>query len=60
MQVVVKFRKVVELHPHRTRLFVNQATDVVFKQTLLQFLYPPHGRASQEPQERDETHKGHR
>jgi hypothetical protein len=29
---------------------------VVFKQTLLQFLYP----ASQERQERDETHEDHR
>ena len=55
MQVVVQFRKVVELHPHRTRLFVNQARDVVFKQTLLQFL-STQSRASQEPQGRDETH----
>lgn len=57
MQVVVELRKVVELHAHRARLRMNQASDVVFEQSPLQFLHPPDPRAGEQREERHEAHE---
>ena len=37
---------------------MNQTSDVVFEQSPLQFLHPPHPRAREKRQERGEAHEG--